>query len=884
MELTERSTVSLPKTVEWQKEGVHIFLDPETPHWLAADSRGAQIMSWARGEMPVGRIIQRYSEAHGLDTAKSWLHVTDFLSALLRSGFARTELVARAPYLGRAAYARPTGLKELWFHTNNICNLSCSHCLVSSAPWVQDWGLPTDRFLSLVDEAIELGVDRFYFTGGEPFMRKDIFHLIRTVTETKGCELIILTNATLLKGEKAEGVKTLNRQKVRFQVSVDGASPETNDPIRGKGSFQSAVEGLRYLASLGFETSITTAVTGTNLQDLLGITRLARELGVKTQHLMWLHKRGRIVGREEVAAPAAVAVAAGGNGSKSPGWADGHQRKMKAFSGQTELGFPESQQLIDAVRKVKVLADELGVTVDNLESIKLRVNSRPGVKYDLGNACWDSLCIYSDGKVYPSAAMANFKPLMLGSLKETPSLKEIWQRSPVAEAFRQASVNRKAHLADDPLRYLTGGGDSEHSFFFNLNGDSESGTIAPEKILDILSGPDPYYPVYQAMIQDAIWEIVLHKRDAVNRKSGYDAPRVLHAMGDGAIHCATDDLAITGEIDVRTLHSNCVLAFDVDKPRKMVREFYGKAAETPQAELCCPTKFDDSAIAHIPKDVIDRFYGCGSPVTSGNLKEGETFLDLGSGAGIDCFIAAKLVGPKGKVLGIDMTDQMLKVAEENKPIVAKNLGYDVVEFRKGFLETVPADSKSVDLITSNCVINLSPDKPKVFSEIWRILKDNGRTVIADIVSDRPVPAHLKVNPQLWGECTVGALTEEEFLAHLQEAGFYGLSVLKKVYWKSIDGYDFYSVTVAGYKFEKTAGCTFIGQRAIYLGPMKAVMDEEGHLFPRDVEVEVCTDTAAKLSKPPYAGSFTVIQPDAQRISVTANMQSADSGCGPAGCC
>ena len=887
MELTEKSQLFLPEMVHWRKEEIHLWLDPELPHWVATDPRGAQIMRWIREGLVFGEMIRRYAVTFGVDVPKAWLHVHDFVGALLRSGFAQMQPVEHIAYQGRAAYARPAGLKELWFHTNNICNLACTHCLVNSAPWVQDWGMPTDRFLQLVDEAAALGVERFYFTGGEPFMRKDIIELIRFITEAKRRELIVLTNATLFRGERAEALKTLDRQRVRFQVSIDGASPETNDQIRGKGSFQAAVEGLRFLASMGFQTSITTAVTATNLQDLLGITRLASELGVATQHLMWLHRRGRIVSPEK------AGHGSNGNGSNAAG-----------------SGFPSADQLIDLVRQVKELAGELGVAVDNIESIKRRVNGRPGVKYDLGNACWDSICIYSDGMVYPSAALVNIRHLALGSIKEGAGLQELWERSPVAEAFRQATVARKEDLRGDPFRYLTGGGDLEHSFWFNaaggrsgfassseshLNGESSAAAISPERITALLTGPDPYYPLYTAMIQDAMWELSRTAQAAVNRRSGYDVPRLLHVMGDGAIHCATDDLrqplkavgsgeasssrshdlAVSGEINVRTLHSNCVLAFDVDRPRKLVREFYGQAAEIPQPELCCPTKFDPSLVGHIPKEVVDRFYGCGSPVTLGDLKLGETMIDLGSGAGIDCFIAAKFVGPTGKVIGVDMTDEMLKVANENRPRVAHNLGYDVVEFRKGYLEDVPVESKSVDLVTSNCVVNLSPDKPRVFAEIWRVLKDHGRVVIADIVSERPVPANLKVNPQLWGECIVGALTEEEFLARLEEAGFYGLSILKKAYWKAVEGFDFYSVIVEGYKFEKsaaapgeasssrsqTAGCRFIGQRAVYLGPMKSAMDEEGHLFPRNVAVEVCTDTAAKLSRPPYAGSFTVLEPD-----------------------
>jgi SAM-dependent methyltransferase len=345
-------------------------------------------------------------------------------------------------------------------------------------------------------------------------------------------------------------------------------------------------------------------------------------------------------------------------------------------------------------------------------------------------------------------------------------------------------------------------------------------------------------------------------------------------MGEGAIACGTADGALAEE-PVLTLHSNCVLSFDVDKPRAKVREFYGAAAETPLAELCCPTKYDDTAVSHIPQDVIDRFYGCGSPMTTAGIREGETVVDLGSGAGIDVFIAAKFVGKTGKAIGVDMTDRMLSVALENKPKVAAALGYDVVEFREGFLEQIPVESKSVDLVTSNCVVNLSPDKPRVFEEIWRVLKDHGRIVISDIVSETEVSPRLKTNPRLWGECLVGALTQEGFLAGLERAGFYGLEILKKSYWKDVEGYPFFSVTVRGFKFEKTSGCVFLGHRAVYLGPGKAFLDEEGHQFPRNEAYEVCTDTVAKLSHPPYKGSFAILEPGEERAGYACCAPGAD---------
>jgi ubiquinone/menaquinone biosynthesis C-methylase UbiE len=339
------------------------------------------------------------------------------------------------------------------------------------------------------------------------------------------------------------------------------------------------------------------------------------------------------------------------------------------------------------------------------------------------------------------------------------------------------------------------------------------------------------------------------------------------------VTCATDNTP--GE--VMTSRSECVLTFDLDAPRKVVRVFYGNAAEAPQEELCCPVQPNPEDLAHIPKEVVERFYGCGSPVGAAGIKPGETTLDLGSGAGIDVFIAAKKVGPTGRAIGVDMTAQMLAVARDAQREVANTLGYDVVEFREGFLEQIPTDTKSVDLVTSNCVINLSPDKPRVFAEMWRVLKDHGRIVVADIVADQEVPVHQRKDPRLWGECISGALTEEEFLAALERAGFYGLQVLKKSFWKEVEGFEFSSVTVRGFKFEKTAGCVYVGQTATYIGPFKGVSDEEGHWFPRNVAIEVCTDTSAKLSHAPYTGLFVV-------TGVSGEIDPS-GGCDPAsGCC
>jgi MoaA/NifB/PqqE/SkfB family radical SAM enzyme/SAM-dependent methyltransferase len=829
--LSEKSIVHAPPAHSFRAGEIDYFLDDAAPHWIAVDARASEILRQLDGITPFGELVARYATRLGLEAGKAWVHVHDFLQAGLRAGYLSLSPVVREPYRGRRRYAAPTSLRELWLHTNNSCNLACTHCLVNSGPG-ESPGSSAAELVRVIEEAAALGVERFYMTGGEPFLRPDIDALIRLVTETLERELIILTNATLFRGPRGGALSSFSRDRLKFQVSVDGSRPETNDPIRGHRSFESALDGVALLAGLGFDVSLTTVVTRQNLRELPELTRIAAERGARSQHLMWSHKRGR--------------ARASDNGF-----------------------FPEIADILIAVDRVADEAGRRGIALDNLESVRRRVNGPPGVKYDLGNAGWDSLCVYEDGTVYPSAALANYPPLACGRVTDTP-LSAIFASNPVLERFRNATLALRPQAQGDPFRFLTGGGDLEHSYLFSTGVDGADGD---------LDAPDPYYPISVALVRRAMQETAQAKRAAWNRRSGYDVPALYHAMGDGAIACGVADGA-AAELPVLTLHSNCVLSFDVDRPRAMVRDFYGKAAEAPQAELCCPTKFDEAEIGHIPRAVIDRFYGCGSPVGMTALSPGETFLDLGSGAGIDVFIAAKKVGPNGRAIGVDMTDPMLAVARENQPIVATALGYDAVEFRKGFLEAIPAEDRSVDAVTSNCVVNLSPDKGKVFSEIWRILKDHGRVVIADIVSDGEVPPHLKTNPELWGECTVGSLTAEGFLAALERAGFYGVEVLKKTYWKSIEGHPFFSMTVRGRKFEKTAGCVFRGQKAVYLGPGKAFIDEEGHTFPRGLEVEVCTDTADKLSGAPYAGSFWVREPGSD------GKEPIEAGsCDPAtGCC
>lgn len=328
------------------------------------------------------------------------------------------------------------------------------------------------------------------------------------------------------------------------------------------------------------------------------------------------------------------------------------------------------------------------------------------------------------------------------------------------------------------------------------------------------------------------------------------------------------------------------------------RERYAAAAHAPEAALCCPVLYDPRHLEIIPQEVIEKDYGCGDP--SQYLKPGETVLDLGSGTGKICFIASQVVGAMGKVVGVDMTDDMLEVARRNAPIVAERAGFANVEFRKGRIQDLALDleildeelkkrpikdaasflaadeladelrvkhplvaTESVDVVVSNCVLNLvdAQHKQRLFGEIFRVLKSGGRAVISDIVSDEDVPDDLQKDPVLWSGCISGAFTEAGFLKAFQDAGFYGIEILKRDVepWQTVEGIEFRSVTVQAWK-GKQGDCYERNQAVIYKGPFLKVLDDDGHAMERGQRYAVCDKTFQLYQKAPYREFFEFIEP------------------------
>jgi SAM-dependent methyltransferase len=331
---------------------------------------------------------------------------------------------------------------------------------------------------------------------------------------------------------------------------------------------------------------------------------------------------------------------------------------------------------------------------------------------------------------------------------------------------------------------------------------------------------------------------------------------------------------------------------------KTVRDRYANAAKATEAALCCPVEYDARYLEVIPPEVIERDYGCGDP--SRHLREGETVLDLGSGTGKICFIASQVVGPRGRVIGVDMTDEMLEVSRRNAPVVAGRVGYANVEFRKGRIQDLALDlerldaelrrapiadanaflrageladelrvrhplvaDESVDVVVSNCVLNLveSGEKRRLFEEIFRVLRKGGRAVISDIVCDEDVPEALQADPELWSGCISGALREDAFLRAFEEAGFYGIRILKRDAgpWRTVHGIEFRSVTVEAFK-GKQGACREFNQAVIYRGPFREVLDDDGHRLGRGERVAVCDKTFALYRKAPYAEHFEFVEP------------------------
>ena len=760
-----------PGYVKKRRKGISLFIDPKSPNWVSVNDTGAEILKLCNGKNTVADIQDAVCRKYGVsDKERVEQDVSKFLSAAGILDFVSGTAFERPDYPGRSKTIVPHKLNELWLYYTMACNLRCKHCLVSAGKGLKK-ELSNDEFKKIVDESIKLGVKRFYITGGEPFIKDGIFDLIKYITKTKRRELIILTNATLFDDKKIAALKKLVSPKLILQVSLEGPKAEIHDKLRGKGSFDKAVDGIKKLISIGITPVISTAVSKLNENDIQKTSRFLSKLGIQEHNLLWMHAKGR-----------------GANNVSNL--------------------FVSAENIARTMKKVKKTYKEQEIIFDNIESLKVRVRAKRGRKNDLCNNCYEKICVNSDGHVYPCGSLNGDKYFDAGSVRKK-SLKDIWLNSKAMKKGRANSLQNKAECRECYLRYFCGGGCTSHSYYAS-EVDTGKGSV---------TALDPYCATYKALFEDVIWELAAEGVTPQNSKD-YSQPLVFNAMDSKMPgHMGAGIKSIDKNFDVGCYHCSCVLSVDVEddeevcKPEikghvtKTVKKKFSTAAYNPVADYYCPTGYRPEDLAHIPNEVLDVSYGCGNPAALADIKKGETILDMGAGGGIDCFIAAKKLGRKGRVIGIDLTEEMVAKARESAKKVAEVLGYDVVEFRAGNIMELPVESNTIDLVISNCVINLTEDKAKVLDEIYRILKPGGRFIISDIVSDKPVPGYLKRDKEMWNACLSGALTDRKFKEAAENAGFPGVKLTKNYLYKKVEYIEFFSVTLKGTKPEEVScGC------------------------------------------------------------------------------
>ncbi len=327
--------------------------------------------------------------------------------------------------------------------------------------------------------------------------------------------------------------------------------------------------------------------------------------------------------------------------------------------------------------------------------------------------------------------------------------------------------------------------------------------------------------------------------------------------------------------------------------KQVISETYSRAAGQTQQYLCCAVdyrkEFAAEELDHIPDEVLDRNYGCGIPLELRTLEPGKRVLDLGPGLGRDCFIAARRVGPGGRVYGLDMNLDMLAAAHRHKEEVARRLGYDNIDFLEGqFDQHIPLKDASVDVIFSNCVNNLAVDKVTAYAEMHRVLNPGSKLSFSDIVSYRPIPELLRSSEQAWADCVGGVLSFEQLQGQLAETGFHGILLTTDYLWmvgsqiienyfqgqelseqdrRQLESVRLYSVLVEAFKpvVDPEGDCYFTGQSALFHGPgVSCQLDgDPDHVFEAGRLKEVCEKTATILKSPPFNAHFTVFEPQGE---------------------
>jgi MoaA/NifB/PqqE/SkfB family radical SAM enzyme/SAM-dependent methyltransferase len=701
--------------------GLPVYVRPEKPDWMVPNQAGDAVLQ----ELVSGKRAT--------------------VDAMAQRFLQRLPDGALRAYPGRQALLKTDHLRELWFHVTNNCNMTCTHCLVSSAPGAPG-ELSAPRILQLAKQASSLGCTVFALSGGEPFVHREFETIVDGLLALPDSRVVVLTNGSRLE-RFDRALERWSPDRFHLQFSVDGLG-QSHDDVRGPRAFDRLASQLRRLASKGFPFTLSMCVMEENRTQMPDLVDLAADVGASNVHFLWYFIRGR----------------------------------------GAAAGFVSPRDTVEHLREAAQRAEARGITIDNIEAAKNQVFAPSGTLRDGGNSGWESLAVGPDDQVYPSPALVGVPGL------GTPldgDLARAWRDSPVLQDLRRST----AKDLDSPLRFIVGGGDPDHSFV-------HGGRFV---------GDDPYLPLYEEI---ALWLIA--SEAARHRVDGPPALRL--KMGDRLERCGDHG-------EVALVHSNCLLAVATKDHVGVVGEFYTAASQSPKQDISNPVCYPKELTDHIHPDCMVRSYGCGSPVLDAGIGPGASVVDLGSGTGIECLIASKIVGPNGAVVGIDMLEPMLGLARKGAEAAAATLGYANVEFKRAFLESLPLDDASADVVLSNCVINLSQNKRRTFSEIYRVLKEGGRLVVSDVVCETEPSSAIRNDESLRGECIAGALTQRDLVGLLEECGFASFRVLKRFPYRVVAEHPFFSMTFVAEKCSQKQV-----KRLIYRGPFAAVLTHDGVLL------------------------------------------------------
>jgi MoaA/NifB/PqqE/SkfB family radical SAM enzyme/ubiquinone/menaquinone biosynthesis C-methylase UbiE len=453
-----------------------------------------------------------------------------------------------------------------------------------------------------------------------------------------------------------------------------------------------------------------------------------------------------------------------------------------------ELADPDEifDRLIPAFHRAR----ELGITIDNIEQIRRQVFGPCGTIYDGNNSGWESIAIGPDGHLYPSPALVGVQKL---KTELDNDLASAWRYSNVLERLRRSTVAGQTA----PMLMIIGGSDQDHSYI-------RSGEFV---------GFDPYWGLYEKI---ALWLIAEKAKE--HPLDGL--PRLRLKMGEVIAHSEPKR-----QVALRLTKS--LIAVASKEKTFFIHEFYSRRVQEQPEVTFNSVLLPESLVAHIPAEYRVRSYCFDSPALEIEFLQGQRVIELGCDTGIDCLIASKQVGREGLIIGIEFQDALLEWSRRAARDAARNLGYRNVEFIKTHThEPLPIKGDSADVVIINCCINRAADKRNLLTEVFRILRPQGRLVISDVVCDDHSDASICTDNILCGEYASGALTSRDLLGILDEVGFVQPEILRWIPHRVIPFYSFYRMTLGVHKSPAKDRKISV----MYRGPFASVITSRGTLL------------------------------------------------------